>query len=420
MSGTTAQLGQLLVQNDWVPADGISAALANQLTYGGRLGTNLIELGILALDRVGEALAHQHGVQLATVALLEASTPEIRRLVRADFCAAKGVFPLGYRDNTLHLAMLDPQRAGELQQLMRANGTKVVGYAVPQLRLLYYLERCYNIPRAKRYLRMSDGTRRNDDRRSYLAPTVSSQPDFSSPNLTGPIRAPQATPALTGPVQIGIMRPRPAAAPEPEPELNLEDELVYLDQVVRDRGRKSDVDIDVDIDICFDEDDRISAAEAHTVDAALEQLESATTRDEVVQCLVRPVFAEASLNVVFMPRGELGVAVAAWGTEVTPPRVGALVVPLNIPSLLKRAIDSRVALCGRGEDSLQEMIAVYLRTPPPKQTCIAPVFIAGTLSNLLCTQTAGELPASAVSDITRLVQGAELAFARLLAQVAPT
>ena len=116
------RLGDLLVRHRWIRSEQLHQALTNQLTIGGRLGTNLVETDALSLDQVGEALGVQHGVPVATPELLDQVERSTLRQIQPAFCAARGLLPLVISDRTLHLAMLDPPRVEEIRQLTAAKG----------------------------------------------------------------------------------------------------------------------------------------------------------------------------------------------------------------------------------------------------------------------------------------------------------
>ena len=51
------KLGTLLLRNAAIGLSQLEAALRNQVLYGGRLGTNLVELGFIDLELLGSYLA---------------------------------------------------------------------------------------------------------------------------------------------------------------------------------------------------------------------------------------------------------------------------------------------------------------------------------------------------------------------------
>src|SRR5580692_1342397 len=65
------KLGTLLLRNAAIGLSQLEAALRNQVLYGGRLGTNLVELGFLDLELLSSYLAELSGFPVATPSLLD-------------------------------------------------------------------------------------------------------------------------------------------------------------------------------------------------------------------------------------------------------------------------------------------------------------------------------------------------------------
>jgi hypothetical protein len=169
------KLGTLLLRNAAISLTQLEAALRAQVIYGGRLGTNLVELGFVDLDALAIHLGELTQLPVATRTLLENATPEAIKLVDATTCERLGVMPLAVAappEPALALAMVEPSDGVAVEEVARIAGMPVTPHVVPELRLLYYLEKAYGLPRKARFVRT--GTRRvagaNDDRRRTQPP----------------------------------------------------------------------------------------------------------------------------------------------------------------------------------------------------------------------------------------------------------
>lgn len=155
------KLGTLLLRNATISLSQLETALRSQVMYGGRLGTNLIELGFLDVDALTAALADLTGLPVATPALLDAVTPETLALLNPRDAEQLGAIPLGRLaafPDALAVAMIDPRDDGAVDELGRLTGHTVAPHVVSEARGLYYLEKLYNLPRKARWVRA--GTRR--------------------------------------------------------------------------------------------------------------------------------------------------------------------------------------------------------------------------------------------------------------------
>jgi hypothetical protein len=203
------KLGTLLLREAAISLGQLEAALRTQVLYGGRLGTNLVELGFLDLDSLGIYLAEVAGVPAATQNLFENASPVLIEDFGPERAERYGAFPLHISGDPLSLAaaMIDPLDSDGAHQLAEEWGTPVIPHVAPELRLLYYLERHYGISRKQRFVRT--GTRRapppsEDRRRSQPAgglvipPVVRLEP--RSRRLSSESMEPAPTPPAPPPV----------------------------------------------------------------------------------------------------------------------------------------------------------------------------------------------------------------------------
>lgn len=340
------KLGELLVSQGLVLAADVNAALARQVTHGGRIGTNLVELSKLNLDQLAMALGEQHGVPAASTRALDGLDSATLGIMPRELCAKYFACPLYLEGKNLHLALMDPHRLDHIDRIGRQLGMTIHPYAVPQMRLLYYLEKHYQILRPSRYLRPR-GQPRAPERRKFLQSTVAAE-EFAPARDVGPLRA-------------------------------------------------------------------SASSDLSTADEILGRLQQAKNREEVLEQLLRPVLPECILIVLFLNRGDLAVALGAWGTEIPPAQIRTLVVPLNVPSLFQRALSANRVVTGDvANDPLQQMVATYLRQAGPSVACVAPIWLDDVPVHMICVHTNNFLAPEAVEIIDRLASGAAAAYRRLV------
>ena len=148
-------LGAYLVQRGVLSREQLGQALQSQVVYGGRLGTNLVELGFLSLDAVAAHLAASSGFPLPAKEWLE--TPDAMALASfpRELAARHLAIPLRLDGEGLHVALLDPAEARVRGELSRAAQRPLVPYILPELRLRYVLERHLGIARPLRFVNVA-------------------------------------------------------------------------------------------------------------------------------------------------------------------------------------------------------------------------------------------------------------------------
>jgi hypothetical protein len=134
------KLGTLLLRNGAIGLSQLEAALRNQVLYGGRLGTNLVELGFVDLELLSSYLAELSGFQVATPSLLDDADRTLLDKLGSDDAHRLRAVPLALLETgAAAVAMVDPTDAPAADALASKLGVPVTPYVVPELRALYYL-----------------------------------------------------------------------------------------------------------------------------------------------------------------------------------------------------------------------------------------------------------------------------------------
>jgi hypothetical protein len=451
MSAKREQLGAILVRHGLITPEQLDEALEAQVIFGGRLGTNLVDLGFLSVDEIGRFLSAQHGVPTVGVEELFAVSPQVLGLLTPEQCTRYKVYPLSTDGKVIRMAMMDPHDLIAIDELTFLTDLLVQNIVVPELRLLQILEKRYGIRREKRFLRVpTEGTPQRPEP-AQGEPLV---PPESQGRISSLFPAVEVTPAPSEEEQEEE-RGEVGAGPDPfQEEETPRMELVFLDDAMRRMMEEPD---DFEVVVAEPERDREgthtevvdlppSVAEAGPVEGGewadsdaetavvertqvdslppvfvqtgvgaeqlpptldpfeIEQtpnimdaeaigfaLDNAQDRDTVVSLLVQPLRSQAATrSALFLVRGEMAVGLAVGpNTDLPNEEIKGLVLPLVAPSSLRRAVARRKVVIGNAhKDPLQQVISRYLHWPEPEEVCIAPVSHGKRVINLLCIQTA--------------------------------
>src|SRR5690242_2648336 len=114
-----ARLGELLVAARLLTQEQVGQALRAQVVWGGRLGTNLIELGCIDLDGLSRALGRQHGVPAALGRHFDRADPVLQQRLPAELAERWAIVPLlrvsGARK--IAIAATDPADAARIAEI---------------------------------------------------------------------------------------------------------------------------------------------------------------------------------------------------------------------------------------------------------------------------------------------------------------
>src|SRR6185436_996470 len=108
------RLGELLVKTKALTEDQVEQAVRAQVLWGGRLGTNLIELGFIDLDQLANALSRQHRLPAALARHFEMADVALQNRLTADVAEKFSCVPLlraGPGAKQIIIAVIDPLEA---------------------------------------------------------------------------------------------------------------------------------------------------------------------------------------------------------------------------------------------------------------------------------------------------------------------
>lgn len=156
------KLGEELVKQGLITREHLKIALERQVVFGGRVGTNLVELGILTEDEFVKFLSIYMKIPFAESSRLVSIDEEaISSITKQMAEKYKGV-PFKKEKSRLHVAMLDPKNVELLNDFRFMSGYDVIPYAASELRVLYALEKYYGIQRDLRCISIFDRIEEGD------------------------------------------------------------------------------------------------------------------------------------------------------------------------------------------------------------------------------------------------------------------
>lgn len=151
------RLGEWLVKEGQVAEEELATALEQQIINGGRLGTNLVEIGAISLDNFSKALAQYAKQPEVTIAHFEARHSLVSLRIDESIAESLKVIPLyqsGNFTNSVIVAGMDPMDSKTNKILQDIYGKHISVGVAPELRILYWLEQVFGIQRANRFKRI--------------------------------------------------------------------------------------------------------------------------------------------------------------------------------------------------------------------------------------------------------------------------
>lgn len=161
------RIGDILVEMNACTRQELEAGLQTQSIFGGRIGTNLLELGIVDGRLLARALSTIHGVPCLEDDVEPA--PEALAAVTPDLVERFEVIPLRVDDRQLRVAIADPRNLASLDELAFATGRRLEVVVAPEARLWALMRRHYQIEKRLRGLALDDDLEAAPGRGAALA-----------------------------------------------------------------------------------------------------------------------------------------------------------------------------------------------------------------------------------------------------------
>ena len=213
------KLGELLVKQAKLRPEQLRQGLALQQRLGGRLGTNLLEAGLMREEALLSVLGEQRATRTASHADLAHIPPEVLRQLPAKLAGRYQLVPYRLQGKTLFVASMDIGDALIEDEIRMLTGTMVRTTLALELRVREALRRYYRVPCQDRVLvlarRLAGGGAIEPARREAPEP-----PKVATP--PPPVVRPRPA-------------PKPAAKPRPKPTSN-DSQVVFIELDAEDEA----------------------------------------------------------------------------------------------------------------------------------------------------------------------------------------
>lgn len=128
-----ARLGDLLLEEKLIAPAQLDEALETQVIHGGRVGTNLVELGFLKEADLARVLGKQHNLPFASGVMVP--DPAALDVVKRQFYDDQDVIPMRVDATRLTVAVLGPSQMKALDDLAFKASKRVVAVVIPEFRM---------------------------------------------------------------------------------------------------------------------------------------------------------------------------------------------------------------------------------------------------------------------------------------------
>jgi len=146
------KLGEAMVKGSLITRDQLKQALERQVIFGGRIGTNILELGFITEADMISFLSTYLKVPAVKTSDLNDIDAEVIASISSELAEKYKVLPFKKDRNRLHVVMLDPREIASIDEMRFLTGHDIIAYIITDLRMYYCLEKYYGIKRDLRYI----------------------------------------------------------------------------------------------------------------------------------------------------------------------------------------------------------------------------------------------------------------------------
>jgi type IV pilus assembly protein PilB len=142
----SAKLGEILVRENLISPQHLRQALDYQREHGGRLGFNLVKLGLVSDDTITAILSRQYGIPSVNLELFDIED-SVLRLIPQEVAQKYSVLPLSRVGATLTLAMVDPTNVFAMDDIKFMTGLNVEPVVVAEASVQQAISKYYSTSR---------------------------------------------------------------------------------------------------------------------------------------------------------------------------------------------------------------------------------------------------------------------------------
>lgn len=386
-------LGEILVGAKVITPRQLEEAISNQVVYGGRLGTNLMDLSYVTEAVLGKYLSVQSGVQTIDPQAYAKIHKTIAKSLPKAIAERTMSVPMVVRDKVLHLVMADPNNVGHQDEIRFASGCKLQVYVAPEVRIWYLLNRLYGTKRDVRYVTLSRtdqmALRATEVRPAAAEPKpkkVLSVGGVEDASQAGDLMSEDEFARLTQ--DVGMAAPG-APAPQAEDDVLIgdvaddESEVLLLDEEVVE-SPPAPAAAAAPAPAATPAIDDSAPLRKITLVQATKALQNVEDRDQIARIVLGFASGTFKRTGLFLVRPDMVMGWDAAGNGLNREVVERLMVPLNVPSVFKLVCDMKAHFLGAIPKSpVNSRFLKTLGGEPPRSAFVIPILFKGKVVNIL-------------------------------------
>jgi hypothetical protein len=387
----------MLLQVGTLTEEQLEQVLSAQSVYGGRIGTNLVEMGLLSEEHLGRLLNEKLGVPCVEPASLEQVPDLVIAILPQEMVQRLQVLPVALEGKRLTLAMKDPSNFGAIDEVGFFTGLVIVPRVCSERLFYLALERYYGIKRVLNYIPVAGGMR------TRMAGMTGASPEIIASTV------PEADERQIPEIPAGRQSASHGADCSPQPSRA----QVPLAEAKSNPGEIHDLNV-----IARAEHNSDAIAVPSTGGNQPSDLESlgrrfaaAAAEGEVVTILMSYLMGAFERSGLLSLRGGAIVGVQAFSCGLQVANFNGCTMALAEAALIKGMLENRTPYLGKlPEIGIEGKLLATIGGAPGEATLLLPLVMSGVSVAFLLVQDEKGRLASGLFTLQRVVAKAGLAF----------
>jgi hypothetical protein len=362
------RLGDYLLTEEIITPEQLDEAIEYQCIYGGKLGTSLIELGVIEEERLAQILSQQLKLHYIKPDLLMNVPNSILKIIPRKLALQYQVVPYHKDKGKLFVAMKDTSNLSAIDELSFQLDHIIIPLAIPEMRLMLALKQHYGMDLTPRFENLESQLKY----RKLAADKVAAKK------------------------QKKMEQPVPEEEEAAWPLLGDEN---Y-------EGEEANDDAYFDFGTSPKEMSQTSLGQ---------QLIAASDRNDIARSLINYLSQEFLASGLFMVREAAVTGWLAQHGKIEPTGFDQLSIPLRSQSIFDLIINSKAPFLGSVSDTPQNRrLLEYFDSKPPQTALLLPLLVRDRLVSILYVQDSLEILEKRFAELQNIARKAEMSFTLLI------
>ena len=371
------QLGEHLLSEGLLNADQLDGAIEFQCIYGGKLGTSLIELGLITEDQLANILSQQLKLHYIKPELLMNVSSEVLGIIPKKIALKHQIVPYHKNGKKLYVAMNEASNLKNIDELSFLLDHIVIPLAIPEIRLMLALKQYYGMLLSPRFETLASQMKR----RVLASKKRIPKQQTADTTKSKPVKKPKPEKHFDGNKPWPLLGEENYAGEEPT------DESYFA-------SKPSSTD-----DPAF---------------SLLQQLADAKERDDIARAIIDYLKRDFPDCALLMVRTNVASGWLAANNK-TSQNFEQINIPMLESSVFNLVATNHSHYLGPVTESLQHRkILDYFKSKPPQTALIVPLMLRDRLVSLLYIQGQYEELEPRVTEMQNIADKAEMSFKLLI------